>query len=92
MNAVTASPPLPVGATSCSEFDVEDGARSVTADIAGSKAVQVWAEQDLDGRLTAIGILFDQRESEEGYSAAQVRQLVPVLLEAADLADQWETR
>ena len=80
-------PQLPVGATSASPFDPEDGKRMVHADL--GCGVVLYAEEERDGRLTSIGALLDQHDSESGYSAAQLRALIPALARAAELADQW---
>lgn len=79
-------PQLPPGATSASDFDPEDDARLVQADLGG---VVVWAEQSRRGQLTNIAALLDQHECEIGYSAEQLRALIPTLKRAADLADAW---
>lgn len=89
MTNTTDEIPLPTGATSAEDYDPEDDTRSVRADITtGTLATQVWALQDRDGQLSEVDILLGG-VCEQGYSAAQIRELVPALLRAADLADQW---
>jgi len=87
---VTAStvcnPALPAGTTSAGNFDPEDDKRLIQADLGG---VVLYAEQDRNGDLGNIGALLAQDESENGFSAARLRELIPVLGRAAELADQW---
>lgn len=78
---------LPVGATSAGPFDPEDGTRSIRADL--SEGVVLWAEEARNGQLNDIAAMLDQGDSENGYSAARLRELIPVLERAAELADQW---
>ncbi|OBG36194.1 hypothetical protein [Mycolicibacter heraklionensis] len=85
----TTEVPLPTGATGAEDYDLEDDKRSVRADlVTGTLATQVWALQDREGQLSEVDILLGG-VCEQGYSAAQIRELVPALLRAADLADQW---
>lgn len=78
---------LPAGATSADAFDPEDGTRLIRADL--GKGVILWAEEVRDGQLKSIGVLLDEDACENGFTAAQLRDLIPVLERAADLADQW---
>lgn len=92
MTNTTKEVPLPTGATGAEDYDPEDDMRSVRADInTGTLATQVWALQDRDGQLSEVDILLGG-VCEQGYSAAQIRELVPALLRAAELADQWTGR
>lgn len=78
---------LPAGATSAGPFDPEDGTRLVQADL--GKGVILWAEEARDDQLKSIGVLLDEDACENGFTAAQLRDLIPVLERAANLADQW---
>lgn len=74
-----------------SDFGV-DGLRSVVAHLGPDREVGVWAAQYGNGHLDGdIAILLDQHQSEEGYSADQAREISKVLIEAAELAEQWAT-
>ncbi|RAU99469.1 hypothetical protein [Mycolicibacter senuensis] len=84
----TTVPQLPIGATRAHEFDPEDGNRLICAELG---EVELYALQGYDGNLTSVGALVNQGDDHcsVGYSAAQLRALIPMLERAADLAEQW---
>lgn len=67
-----------------------DGLRSVHAQLGPDREVGVWAAQYGNGYLDGdIAILLDQHLAEYGYSAEQAREVARLLIEAAELAEQW---
>lgn len=79
-------PALPAGTTYAYDFDPEDDKRLIRADLGGAV---LYAAQTRDGRLDEIAIMVDGGEIDDSYSSARLRELIPALLRAAELADQW---
>jgi len=79
-------PALPAGTTYAYDFDPEDDKRLIRADLGGAV---LYAAQTRDGRLDEIAIMVDRGDIDDSYSSARLRELIPTLERAADLADQW---
>jgi hypothetical protein len=84
---------LPPHALDVGPFDTEDGTRSLVAYIGPNKEVSAWARQYGNGDLdpTEVYVMLDQNQSENGYTAAQSRDLA-VLLDTDEDTDLHPTR
>ena len=62
---------------------------STSPDLLKCPAVTVVAEQYLDGRIGCIDVLVDVDSMHSAMGAAQARELAGLIVQGADLADQW---
>jgi hypothetical protein len=81
--------PVPAGAVPNSQFDPEDGTRSIVIAIG---IVEVWARQCGTGHLAGDPwIMLEQQESEEGFDHHRAVEIAALLVEAAEVAKNLAT-